>query len=671
MTFARRPLSSADLSSIRWLDDPDCRPDGGLVSVTETWISDKSGLYESCVLVVDATNRVVSVLPPGPAWSTSGRWSSSGKYLAVLGADTGPPQIWIWEVGEDRIWQLTDEPNGVGGPCSWSPDETAIVYPYNEPYVGSGATSDASYSVVTDAYKWDGHPVGYRPDRHGLRTISLADRRTRTLTEAIGGDQFCSWSPDGRHVSFISDRAQPASGSQGSALWLVGVDDTSLRQLTDGVGLVLSPTWSPDSGRIAFIGNRDRHDHASNRKVFVVGIDDGGIKNLTPDSDSSFGVCVQSDDLRGSGHRALSWSPGEGILCSFPDGGSVRVAWLRAFDQTASIGDLEVVIDGDVAILSFAVAKDSGQIAYISSDPTEPGELYICDITGHQRRRLTERNALWLQEVDLGQVQMHTVQASDGQPVQMWVLSPPGSAQTPRPVVLNVHGGPHWPTGWRFSFEGQRLASQGYVVAVANPRGSQGYGEAYSAAIVGDWGSRDYLDLLEVADHLAAQAEIDGERIVLSGVSYGGYLTCWAIGHTDRFSAAIAENSVIELASCALTTADAGAFLAQDLGAPPWVDPQLYQRLSPLTYAADIRTPLLLIHAEDDHNCPINQSEQLYAALRNQGQDVAFLRVPGEGHLMVINGTLDHRRQRWAVIDTFLREHLTSQYPLPEMIESQ
>ena len=148
---------------------------------------------------------------------------------------------------------------------------------------------------------------------------------------------------------------------------------------------------------------------------------------------------------------------------------------------------------------------------------------------------------------------------------------------------------------------------------------------------------------MAVARYLSTRPDVDGSRMGLLGVSYGGYMTCWTIAHTSLFAAAVAENPVTDLRSYALTTADGGAFIAEDLGSLPWENPDLYRKLSPLTRAADIRTPLLLVHGELDHNCPINQSEQMYTALRRLDRDVTFLRIPDEGHGMVLDGTVAHR----------------------------
>jgi dipeptidyl aminopeptidase/acylaminoacyl peptidase len=229
------------------------------------------------------------------------------------------------------------------------------------------------------------------------------------------------------------------------------------------------------------------------------------------------------------------------------------------------------------------------------------------------------------------------------------------------PLVLAVHGGPHWPAGWRFSFEYQRLAARGMVVCIANPRGSQGYGVAFARSNQGAWGGDDFADVMAVARAAAARADVDPGRLVITGVSYGGYMTCWTVGHTGMFRAAIAENSVIDLVSWFGTTDDGGSMAAVEFGGTPWDNPDFYRERSPVTHAADMTTPLLLVHAELDQGCPIGQSEQLFSSLRRLGRDVEMLRIPGEGHLIVLTGSVAHRLQRWAAIDTFLDGQLNNE----------
>ena len=658
MSDVTRGITADHIALVRRLCDVDISADGRLACVTEWQLDPVTGTDGSRLLVVDCEDGTLTSLPPGPTYTRAGRWSPTGRTLALLGGGADSVQLWLWDTTQDSMVQLTDVPGGVAGPGSWSPDGRSVVYPCTMEAPGQSRLGVGAFVVTEDTYKADGREVSAERSTANLQICSITDGRSRPLTSTGSIDSNCTWSPDGRWIAFMSDRDSGPTWAVGPALWLADATDGSLRRLTDGVGLVEAPVWSPDSQSIAFIASANRHNHAENHEIRTVTID-GVQRSLTDSLDVSFGICVESDDARGYGDATLVWRDGLGIFCGFSEGGSARIGLLLTETLGTDVPPHVVeVVSGERAVLSFAVAAATGRVAFVASDPSTPGELFVATSSGLDERILTGRNVSWLSEVHLASVTRVSVDAGDGVSIDAWVMSPPGDPVSESPALLTVHGGPHWPTGWRFSFENQRLAAQGYLVCVSNPRGSQGYGEAFSTAIVGAWGDRDYLDVLAVGPYLASRPEIDAARIAIMGASYGGYMTCWAIGHSTMFAAAVAENSVTDLRSYALTTADGGAFIAEDLDCLPWEDPQLYARLSPLTYAPAIRTPLLLVHGERDHNCPINQSEQMYTVLRRHGRDVTFLRIPEEGHLMVLEASLERRKQRWVVLDEFLRNRL-------------
>ena len=201
------------------------------------------------------------------------------------------------------------------------------------------------------------------------------------------------------------------------------------------------------------------------------------------------------------------------------------------------------------------------------------------------------------------------------------------------------------------------FAAQGYRFLIANPRGSQGYGVAFATEIRTRWGGPDFDDLLAVVDHVVELGLADPQRVAIMGESYGGYMAAWAIGRTDRFAAAIAENPITDLRT--VTSQGGGpTFWDSEMGGSPWAEPERYAAQSPITHVERMTTPLLLIHAELDGNCPIAQSEALHAALRALDRDVTFVRIPGEGHLVNLFGRPSRRRARQSIIDDFLARHL-------------
>jgi dipeptidyl aminopeptidase/acylaminoacyl peptidase len=269
----------------------------------------------------------------------------------------------------------------------------------------------------------------------------------------------------------------------------------------------------------------------------------------------------------------------------------------------------------------------------------------------------------WRSGIEFGRLEHFEFDAPDGARLEAWIQHPSGyPAHARLPVVLQVHGGPHWPLGARFGLEFRRLAEQGYRVLYLNPRGSMGYGNAYAQANVGDWGGIDARDLLAARDSACARPDVDPERQAVTGESYGGFMTNWLIATTDRFAAAVTQSCISDFRSEYLTTDEPTGF-DWDIGGSPWDHPERYEHLSPLSHVRQIHTPLLLIHSEFDQNCPINQSEQLYTALQLLGREPEFLRLPGEGHLVNLVGRPSSRLARIEATDRFLKRHLDRAAP--------
>jgi dipeptidyl aminopeptidase/acylaminoacyl peptidase len=257
-----------------------------------------------------------------------------------------------------------------------------------------------------------------------------------------------------------------------------------------------------------------------------------------------------------------------------------------------------------------------------------------------------------------------TAVSEDGSEVEAWVMRPVGFEPGRRyPTLLEIHGGPFAQYGNRFFDEFQVYARAGYVVLYANPRGSSGYSEAWGRAIRGPaeggpgWGTRDYEDLTAVVDEALERFDfVDPERLGVLGGSYGGYMTTWIVGHTDRFRAACSERSVNNFVLEG-GSADIGWAFKAIIGAHWWEAPDAYREVSPSTYAGNITTPLLILHSENDLRCPVGNAEDLFAILRLRRQEVELVRFPAEGHNLSRSGSPVHRVQRFeAILDWFERK---------------
>ena len=295
-------------------------------------------------------------------------------------------------------------------------------------------------------------------------------------------------------------------------------------------------------------------------------------------------------------------------------------------------------------------------LAYVVSAPDIPADLYVAGPEGEDERRCTEINAAFLSERWLSTPQEVRYTRPDGTQIQGWVMHPPGfSPQAQYPLAVEIHGGPHAMWGNTFWHEFQVIAGRGYVVFFCNPRGSDGYGQAFRDASHARWGEADAGDILAGVTGLVKQGIIDEDRMAITGGSYGGYMTAWIIGHDKRFAAAVSQRGVYELVGFYGVT-DIPLFIEAEFDAAPWEDVETLWRYSPLAYAEQIETPLLILHSDLDYRVPVSSGEQLFAALKRLKREVAFVRYPREGHELSRSGEPVHRVDRiQRIVDWFDR----------------
>jgi dipeptidyl aminopeptidase/acylaminoacyl peptidase len=242
--------------------------------------------------------------------------------------------------------------------------------------------------------------------------------------------------------------------------------------------------------------------------------------------------------------------------------------------------------------------------------------------------------------------------------VEGWLIKPPGFDPSKKyPLVLEVHGGPHTAYGYSFYHEFQALAGQGQIVLYTNPRGSVGYSQYFQAAIHNDWGNHDYNDIMAVLDKVIELGYVDETRLGVTGGSYGGYMTNWIIGHTDRFKAALTQRCVSNMVTMYTLSDISFGFVESEFEGDIWTNPLIWER-SPIAHANKVKTPLLMLHSEADFRCPIEQAEEFYFALKRNGVDVELVRTPNEDHNLSRNGSPDHRIGRMHRIQQWFLKRL-------------
>jgi dipeptidyl aminopeptidase/acylaminoacyl peptidase len=642
-----------DLTRLSLVTDPQLSPGGRRIAFVVTTLSEDRDEYLANIWVTDVDGGSPRHFTAGPRRDLEPRWSPDGTRLAFLSerAPREKLQLYVMPVDGGEPTKLTTLDNGVSS-VTWSPDGSnlAFVSPVGgsrEPESEDERRKSRPARVITSLkYRLNGEGFIYDRRPH-VFVVAIDGTAPVQLTDGDFIDADPAWAPDGQSIVFVSARHAERDDDDASDLWRVPVKAGAPQRLTATAGPVLLPAFSPDGRTIAYLARPGRNAFGRNVRVFTIPSTGGDATCLTSALDRSCGAL----------HVRPLWSPdGRSMIVAVEDHGDTGL-WRVA----AQSGEMPTrVVGGERALNGFSSSADGRLLAFAASDPLAPPEAFVCRADGTGERQLTRMNRAWTEEVALSSPERFRL-TREGFEIDCWVMRPAGFVPGQRyPALLNVHGGPHAQYGHGFFDEFQVYAGAGYAVIYANPRGSQGYGEAFTQAVVGDWGGGDYADVMAALDEaLRRHPFIDAERLGVLGGSYGGFLTSWTVGHTDRFKAACSERAV----NCQYTmfgTSDIGhTFNVVELGgALPWEDMARYIERSPLTYAKNIVTPLLILHSEEDLRCPIEQAEQLFVALKKLRREVRFVRFPGENHEMSRSGKPRHRLERFRHILEWFAGHL-------------
>jgi dipeptidyl aminopeptidase/acylaminoacyl peptidase len=542
----------------------------------------------------------------------------------------------------------------------WSPDGSAIAFTTRTPherYFEEDEGKRPPRRIHRLFSRLDS--VGATSDRPQHVYVIAADGSTPARNLTPGDFQFSrpAWTPESSALVVAGAAHDTWDLDRRTDLHLVDVESGTRRPVTGTTGVFGSPTVSPDGARVAFIGTDDPDTYPRNHHVAVKGLEEEQHTWVSHDLDRTFSPFPEG--------RPPIWLDDERLLVSAENRGDIHLFTLAADGGAAP----EPVWDGTGCVTGFDAA--AGTVVFTLSTDTRPGELYV--VEGEKPRRLTDLTSHFAREARLQEYERLTVPSTDGTvDVDAWLLRPHDFEEgRTYPLLLNVHGGPFSQYGNRFFDEVQMQARAGYAVLWCNPRGSSGREEAFGRAIAGPsiggsgWGTVDYEDVMAVLDHaLEHHAFIDRDRLGILGGSYGGYMTSWAVSHTDRFRAACSERAANNLLSLEWASDAAGAFRTW-FGVSHLDDPEAYLRHSPVSYVRDIDTPLLIMHSEGDLRCPVEQADQLFVSLRMLGKDVEMVRFTGESHELSRSGTPAHRRQRAEIILEYFDRHLKGEREEP------
>ena len=574
------------------------------------------------------------------------RFSPDGSALVFLSRRSGKSRPWLLPLGGGEPRELP-APAAEVADARWSPDgrRLLLLAGSGEPRFSVGDPTDPVARRI-DRLTWRLDGLGVRDECTSIWLVGVDGGRPRRLTAPDVDVMGASWSPDGRRIGFVADLRPEAAVLELPQAWTIGPSGGKPKPLAELPSEIAALGWS-SGGRLAVIGVDELPEPLpawANANLYVV--ERGGPRRLAPGLDRSIGFLVTTDLQDFSARFAeVLWLDEESLVGVVCDRGASHV-YRFGLD-----GSAERLTDGEVVCSHLAAGR--GRIATVATERGRAAE--VCAVEDGLRP-LTRDGSRWLAR-----------SRRDPEPQRVgdldaWLLRAPAPRRRRPPLVLQIHGGPHLaygPTPW---LEMLALAGAGISVLYANPRGSAGYGQDFTRGIDRDWGTNDSADLMRVVDWAIEEGLADPGRVGLLGLSYGGFMTNWLLGHhAGRFAAAVSENPVTELASF-LGTGDFGALIGEiAAGVAGLGDRGGRARLADRSPATEIHrneAPLLLLQCEGDLRCPPDQTEIVFATLRKLGRPVEMVRYPGESHLMFAFGRPDRRVDRLERIVDWFERHL-------------
>jgi dipeptidyl aminopeptidase/acylaminoacyl peptidase len=670
-TPTKRSITAEDLYKFGLISDVRISPDSENIVYSTQRVDQETEKKFANLWMIDThvSNSEPRQFTVGNQNDTQPRWSPSGNQIAFLSNRSDldkPPALFIIPAQGGEARQLTDIEGEINS-YSWSPDGNSLIccIRKTDPDELERQKDERKKKLGVVARHYD--RVFYKLDDYGflpkerwhLWRVAVPTGEATQLTDHPVFDELApAWSPDGRWVAFLSNRTpEPDFHFLHIDLFLMPANGGELRKIETPPGEKTLLSFSPDGQWIAYYGVEGEDAPYKNQGLWVVRADGSQPpRNLTAPYDLHVSAWT-INDMGKPEDMPPTWSR-DGRRIYFPvlyHGSTI----LQSIGTDGS--DLHTEIGEGGVVGSFSFDESQRYLAYFYGQMADPGQVFLLDTQSRETRQMTHLNQSLLDEVDLGEMETVWFQGPAGDQLQGWILKPPGfDPERKYPSILEIHGGPLTQYGYFFMHEFYYLAAQGYVVYFSNPRGGRGYGEALAKAIHQRWGDADYADLMAWADFIEALPYIDRQRMGVTGGSYGGYMTVWIIGHTQRFKAAVTQRCVSNLTSMWGSSDYNWTFELDLMKKPPFEDLQRAWDLSPIKYIENAKTPTLVIHSEWDHRCPIEQGEQVFVALRRLGVDSEMVRFPEEFHGLSRTGRTDRRIVRLRHIQRWFDRYLKS-----------
>ncbi len=648
-------IAASDYADIVQVGDPALAPSGDRVAFVRRVPRDEHE-YEATIYTVPLGGDGASQFTATSGTDSAPRFSPTGDSLAFLSArdEDESDNLWVMPTDGGEARRVTDTANAVETP-TWSPGGRYIAFTQRS----TPDEREAGYDL--DLETWEGDDPYERDDpdprvidrlvyrsqeryfddtRTHVYVVDLETDEVRRLTDGDADFTVPDWG-DATTLYYAVKRGRDPDDSIEFEIVAHDLVDDTTETVTSTTAWMMELAATAD-GRIAFPYHPADRGTLHSTEIHVYDRSTDRTHDLTDGMDRTVDP-----------EPGFEWDPANAELYfATPDEGAVA---LRKYDWASA--EISTVVD-DGHLTGFSVGADA--VAFTRSEWDHPGDVFVTTRGGGERNRLTRVNSDFLDDRAVPQPE-EVWYESDGADIQGWLLTPPDAdPDQPVPLVVEVHGGPHamWSTSGTMWHEFQTLAARGYAVFWSNPRGSTGYGEAHRAAIEQDWGAVTMADVIAGVEAVSDRPIVDPDTLFLTGGSFGGYMAGWMVGHTDRFEAAVAQRGVYDLIGFYGATDQAFKLVEWDFGTTPLEDPDFLWTHSPVAYADQVTTPVLLMHSENDFRVAINDAELFYRLLRKQGVDVRLVRYPREGHELSRSGEPGHIVDRLERIADWFDRHV-------------
>jgi dipeptidyl aminopeptidase/acylaminoacyl peptidase len=643
-------LTAMDAFNLEFASDPQISPNGKQILYVRQFAEIMSDRNLSNIWIINADGTNNRPVTTGNRSDSSPRWSPDGTKIIYASDQDGTAQIYLRWMDNGQTAKLTNLQFAAAG-INWSPDGKWISF---TAFVPDKPTQVASIPPAPQGAKWaDPAKVidkliyrfngpGYlQPGYHHVFVVPAEGGTPRQITHGnfqYGGVFRASeavWSPDSRSLLISVNRnpdyeAEPLDTN----IFEFSVADGAMKQLTKRKGPDGAPAISPDGKRIAYTGFDDRYQGYQVSQLYVMNRDGSNPQLISEKLDRDVG--------------GVRWAPeGDRVYFQYSDKGNTKIAYYTLdgkLTQVASnLGGGGSAYGGG----SYSLAAN-GQVAFTTSTPKIPSDIAVGGGSA-SAKIITSVNQDLLANKKLGDVEEIWYESSfDKRKIQGWIIKPPQfDASKKYPLILEIHGGPFADYGDRFDVEKQVWAAKDYVVLYTNPRGSTSYGGEFGNLIHHAYPGNDFYDLNSGVDAVIAKGYVDSENVFVTGGSGGGVLTCWMIGRSTRFRAAVTVYPVINWYSFVLTS-DIPWTAKYWFPGFPWDNAEHYEKRSLLSVVKNVKTPTMVLTGEEDYRTPMSDSEQYYQALKLLGVESVLVRVPGEPH------GIRRRPSHWMAKMTFI-----------------